>query len=498
MYILNKIKELFGLDTVQIFESFYRLNLQANIHKFPTYEQIVNILNEFNSRDDVELQLIFGEDDVIKVRDNEEDKIEYSKLTQMFELEDEIECKLVINKNIDDNKLSVYNFETFKKEFLKNSMLDILESLNMLMKDREYLTFELDDTSQMFTTNTLFFVGMNDLRGTSESNRLERKCQIEELASFYNIEDYGMIPEDFYCKINLDNPFFDIFEHLKTILSIIYISDNAFIDKKEHILHVKIVGQKQLEYQIDIENLQVSNKVLYKIYNWIYTEGNYIDKIGIAKNIISLHARGMNINEIDERTYASIQSNYNLYQKKNVVQYIELKNKLGEFILEITSSVSDLLLEMSGKMKSNFIAVFSFLFSVILANIVSNSPLDNIFTRDIVLLLDIILSGSIIFSQIVYKEVLYKIKNIEKGYEALKKNYEDILDIQDLQEIFQDDEFIQKRTYQIKRQIKKYRGGWIVLILILIVVLELIGEKTVLSQLLLDVKTYIFLFLTKS
>lgn len=491
MYILNEIKKLFGLDTVQIFENFYGLNLQSPIHKFPTYVQMVNILNEFYSRDDVELQLIFSEDDIIKVCNNEDDKIKYNQLIEIYELDDEIECKLVIKKNVDKNKLSVYNFQAFEKEFLKSSMLDILESLNIFMKDREYLIFELDDSSQMFTTTNLFFIGKNDLRGISESNRLERKCKIEELSSFYNIENYGMIPEDFYCKINLDNPFFDIFEHLKTILSIIYISDNAVIDKKEHILYVKIMGQKQLEYQINIEDYQFSNHILYKIYDWIYTEGNCIDKIGIAKNIISLHGKGVDINEIDEKTYASIQSNYNLYQKKNVVQYIELKNKLGEFILEITSSISDLLFEMLGKIKSNFIAVFSFLFSVILANIVSDSPLDNIFTRDIVFLLDITLIGSIIFAQIVYGEIVYKIGEIEKGYDALKNNYEDILDTHDIQEIFQNDEYIQKTIIHIKKQIKKCRLYWIIVIIILVFSLEFIGEEPILLQLILMLKHFL-------
>lgn len=49
---------------------------------------------------------------------------------------------------------------------------------------------------------------------------------------------------------------------------------------------------------------------------------------------------------------------------------------------------------MLDKFKTNLLAILGFLFSVILANIVSDQPLDNIFTKDITILSEIVLIAS--------------------------------------------------------------------------------------------------------
>lgn len=75
---------------------------------------------------------------------------------------------------------------------------------------------------------------------------------------------------------------------------------------------------------------------------------------------------------------ASIQSNYNLYLKDNVKDYLELKNKVAEFISDIVSKTGEYATSLLDKFKSNLIAIFGFIFSVILANVVSNQPLNNL------------------------------------------------------------------------------------------------------------------------
>lgn len=92
---------------------------------------------------------------------------------------------------------------------------------------------------------------------------------------------------------------------------------------------------------------------------------------------------------------ASIQTNYNLYLRDNVTQYLELKNKVAEFITDIVSRTGEYATEMLDKFKTNLLAILGFLFSVILANIVSDQPLDNIFTKDITILSEIVLIASL-------------------------------------------------------------------------------------------------------
>lgn len=70
---------------------------------------------------------------------------------------------------------------------------------------------------------------------------------------------------------------------------------------------------------------------------------------------------------MDGKTFSSIQSNFNLYQKDNVDRYLSLKNEVGKSVTEIIEKTSELTFDIPNGMKNNILAVFSFLFTVILA-----------------------------------------------------------------------------------------------------------------------------------
>lgn len=140
------------------------------------------------------------------------------------------------------------------------------------------------------------------------------------------------------------------------------------------------MGQRSMEYHDTLENIQGNNN-LYKIYNWIYSGGSIVDKVIIARNIICLHCKYESLLNISDGVMASIQTNYNLYLRDNVTQYLELKNKVAEFITDIVSRTGEYATEMLDKFKTNLLAILGFLFSVILANIVSDQPLDNILQK---------------------------------------------------------------------------------------------------------------------
>lgn len=170
---------------------------------------------------------------------------------------------------------------------------------------------------------------------------------------------------------------------------------------------LQIVGQRSIDYAFKIDDVE-GNRVLYKIYDWIYSGGSSIDKAIIARNIICLHCKYEPLLKVDTKILASIQSNYNLYLKDNVTQYLEMRNKVAEFISDIMSRTGEYATDLLDKFKTNIIAVFGFLFSVILANIVSDQPLDNIFTRDITIILELVLVGSVGYLLICYKQSKFR------------------------------------------------------------------------------------------
>ena len=269
----------------------------------------------------------------------------------------------------------------------------------------------------------------------------------------------------------------ECFSKIETLLSICYIANDAEIVNAERV-EMKISGQRNMSMEIKIQDI-IQNREIVKIYNWIYEGGNTTDKAIIARNIISLHCRYSNIINLDGKTFSSIQSNFNLYQRDNVDRYLNLKNEVGKSVTEIIEKSNELAFSIPHGMKNNILAVFSFLFTVILANIVSDAPLDNIFTRDITVIFEIIIFFSALFLTFSVYETNYKIKQMQMGFDKLKNNYKDVFDEEELRDIIEEDSFKKDVITKIKKQRNWAIAAWIILLIILLVVVEMIsGDST--------------------
>lgn len=201
----------------------------------------------------------------------------------------------------------------------------------------------------------------------------------------------------------------------------------------------------------------------------------------LARNIISLHCRYSALTDLDEKTLSSIQSNYQIYLKDNVSQYIDLKNKLAQFICDVVSKTGDYATMLLGDLKKNLIAIFGFLFTVILANIVSDQPLQNIFTREITVILEVVIAGSVIYLIICHIESQYKLCKIKRTYYLLKDNYKGLLSDVDLQESFNGDKIITDTVRSVERGIWIYTIIWFVFLIVLLLILEHISSSPVIT-----------------
>ncbi|HBZ5207512.1 TPA: hypothetical protein MJX78_001657, partial [Clostridioides difficile] len=215
---------------------------------------------------------------------------------------------------------------------------------------------------------------------------------------------------------------------------------------------------------------------------WISTDGNAIDKAIIARNIISLHCQFTDIIKTDAKTFSSIQSNFKLYQKDNVDKYIELKNKVAEYILEIVNNTGNIVIELLDRLKQNMMACFTFLFSVILANLVSDRPLDNILTKEITVIFEFVLVGSMGFMFISVLEMNYKLKKLQDGYNELKNSYNGIFDDNDILNIFNNDNVFNNNINDAKKKRLIFIIIWIILLLICFVGIELTSDYPIVKS----------------
>ena len=439
-------------------------------------------MEDFPSRDSVKIsfsdisdeKLYFGNRENVLSEDN------FNKYLTDIDCNDIITIKITIDKEIIRNQMSIYCYESFLDDISSLSLFDSLGAFSTLLNGLEQLHFVIYDKPFVFMSKTMSFSGEENFLLSTDISRLERLQECHDISRFSSSKRINLIPEDFKILVDVsDNPITILFEKLCTVLSIAYICTSAFLDNEK--IFTQITGQRSVSYELNIDSIEKNNE-LYKIYNWIFTDGNSTDKAIIARNVISLHCKYTNIVELDDTAFASIQSNYSLYLRNNVNQYLELKNKVADYICEVVAKTGDYATTILERFKQNLIALIGFLLTTIIANIVSSNPLDNIFTKDITLLVYAILMGSIVFLIFSIVETNYKVKTIEKSYLALKENYVEALSKDDILEIFKKDKTFNEVKLEIRNKTMLFSIIWGLIIVLVFLVIDYISSSPILMD----------------
>lgn len=468
--IKDRIKDLSEEERRKSYEaSFSFLSSEAL-----QYSEFINIMQQIPQRDEIKIFLSTeNEEYLILDRGSSEEK--YRNFIEETLENENISVKVEIDKQISGGRFSVYYFEKFVQDIVSLSIEEVLKVFSMFFNETDdYIIFELFDNTNIFYTKTMFFLPIGNNEILCSFDRTQRLMECRETSYFYNQEAYELLPDDFRIEVGYEgNPLKILFLKLETVLAASLLASNSMIQEGK--MKLQIMGQRSVEYTCQLNEV-CGNPMLYIIYNWIYSGGNSMDKAIIARNIICLHCKYESMVDLDEKVLASIQSNYNLYLKDNVTQYLELKNKVAEFISDIVSRMGEYATELLDKFKNNIIAIFGFLFTVIIANIVSDQPLDNIFTKDITIILELVLVGSVVYLFICYKQSKYQMQKVYDSYENLKKMYKGILIEDDIRECFQNDQILLEMKETVEKSEKIFLFIWIAFLIILLVIVESIGE----------------------
>lgn len=452
----------------------YEASFAFRTEQAPQYQEWMAIMQEIPQRDEVKIFLESEEeDDCIITRESGE--AEYISFIQKVLEESEVSVKVEIQKSMREDRFSIFNFKEFSEDLLRMPLDEVMRAFALLFaKTEKCIIFELFGGESVFYTRTMFFQPAGRAMTVDGFDRRRRLQECREISYFYSQETYELLPDDFRLEGGYaENPLRDLFSKVEAILSVCYLASNATLQNEE--IKFQIIGQRSVEYVYRYDEIR-ENPMFYKLYDWIHSGGNSIDKAIIARNIICLHCRYEPLLNMDEGVLASVQSSYNLYLKDNVTQYLELKGKIAEFISDIVSRTGEYATELLDRFKANLIAVFGFLFTVTLANIVSDQPLDNIFTRDITIILELVLAGSLVYLIICYVQSKYQMTKVFESYESLKKSYEGILAQEDIDECFQNNKLLVPMKKSIKKSQRVYIILWIFFLLALLVIIEMISD----------------------
>lgn len=449
--------EIFGesclITCKEVLYSF-QIKYEIAASVLPSAEKLAELCDRCFGYDDIAIRF----DSVEKFSfSNKDSSIQsaYDKYRLSLEPDDTIEVIIDVKKKYTDRTIRVYNIEKFT-EFLCGQKIE--ESLQLfaglLEKEKQHICFQVLNCDSCIHTNSIAFAGESwSWDGTVDRDNYIRNCN--DSSVFFGRMQYPVVPQDFkVVEHTYDSRLSRIkglFDKLRSVLSYVYIANTSNIIGNQAILQFDLDVNGHT-YKLD----QLSrNSYVCKLYDWVYKEEGYINRASIARNIINVYCRTEeDILNIGENVYNSAVANYTIYQRKHTEQYIELKNKLSEFIVESAGQLQELAHDLVEGFRNNFVAVIVFLMTVLLTDSIDlNNFTQNKVSSNFVVVCGIFTFVSLLYMIVTIMAGKMKWRWIEKSYYALKENYSGVLDERDIETAVKNDEAF-KNT---KKEYKKVR-----------------------------------------
>lgn len=455
-------------------DELYSLNFTSKTFD-PQEEKISNnSLSFLNGRDQLTCTVVFGNSDPVTLKSSSLDIpnfIEELRSEHEYQEEELIQISFSIIKKNEEGRITIYDLECFEQELVKLNSNQFLTIFNRAFSGRNKIYFEVHNLDQEFNTSSIYFLSLEQVNDVFESEENVREAHIQKLNTVSHFEGSDRLklsPVDF--KIVNENHTYQIlcerFNFHSYVLSIIYLFDISSIDNQY--LEYKLNGYKSFKGKIDLSRLDLRKISSYfNIFQWVYEGGNLNDKIGLARNILSLHFEDKDKIYLKGNPFQSIQSSYKIYERDNIKQYIELRNKISEQLIDFNNRASKIVENFANGFQKSSLALISFYISTIVIRVLSTGDFINVFTLDAMILSMAFLLGSLIYFFVSRWEIQNQRKRFVQGYRNLKNRYNDLLNPDDIKRILNEDQDYKDDLEYIDKKKTVYSRMWICILAIL-------------------------------
>lgn len=438
--ILQLSNQIFASSSLTLCEDdvkAFSIKYQIAAPDLPTAERLTDLCNKCLERDDIEILFRSVEDFIFKNTGNLVQNRAYEDYKSQLEQDDSVVVTIKILKKFTHDIISVYSIEKFS-EFLSGQKLEKNLQLfaELFAGGRQHICFQVMNCDSCIHTSSIAFAPESEsVVWDSAKSRDSDIRNCNDSSVFLARAQYPLVPQDFaFIEHMYDNRLDRIkalFDKLKNILSYLYIANTSNIVGNKAILQFDPTVNG---YEYTLDQLS-ANKCVWDIYSWIHKDEGGIDRAGIVRNIINIHCKTSDaILNIDENIYNSAVANYVIYQKKHTDQYIELKNKLSEFIVESARQLQELAHDLVEGIRNNFVAVIVFLMTVLLTDSIDFSSFTQAsVSSNIVAVCGIFTLVSLLYMIVTVIAGKTKWGWLENAYNDLKDNYNGVLDERDIQ-----------------------------------------------------------------
>lgn len=387
-------------------------------------------------------------------------------------IDDEDECKLsiTIEKKVHNKHfILIYDFNSFFSYLSTLKVHQCITVVSSLVKKCEgRVVFIGKGFPQQASTNTLHFISELPFINPVHANEFSHQKtweRIKSISQFSGLDECLALPSDFKIETagSLPNEIIEKFNQccLALLLAVVFDITNI----KEDILTGKLNGYKTFSATFDIDKLKKSSiNTYYDVYMWILTGGNLQDKVGLARNLISLHIDPSDNYSLPDSVYYAILSGYRIYERQNIKQYIELRNKMSDQIMNFTEKAGKIVETFASSFQKSALAVVSLYASVIVVRVLSSKNVLSAFSIEATLLSLVFLLISLVYFFICRWEVRQQLQRFSESYTNMKKRNEDLLTKEDIVKILNNDREYKADLAFIKGKQKRYTFLWISLL----------------------------------
>lgn len=485
--MINRFKKIFSLfadkidEVILVSEEYDSLCIccSAKELQFPTEKEFLSEISFINQRDSIHLS--FKRDGDVIENYSSQNGSDFTELIESLKRDktrylESYEIIITLSKKIIDNTLSVYFTDKFISYLANEAFVNFLFIINKLLNSRKFIYLEVQDQNNKinFQTSNICLSNRfdNDIESIVDIKEVRNK-QIKNICHSNLLSSYIFIPEDFYpIDLSKNATLNNLFKKATLIYSIIHLFDIVEVHNLN--IEYKLNGYKTLFHKTCYEEIDISSYFeYYKIYQWVYSGGSIIDKIGLCRNIISLNLDSNSL-KLNDTTFLAIQSGYKIYQKENVKQYIEIRNKISDQLLEIQKNADKIVDDFISDFKKSLFTFVSFFASVIALRIISKENLDDGFSIEVTLLSFAFLAVAFLVMLYRRKEIAQHVTRYKKFYTNLKKRYQDLLDESDISRILNNDKDFNENIHYIQQRISSYSKLWVYSIVIFGIVVSIL------------------------
>lgn len=481
--ILN-LFEFTASESVWVYEDFNRFEFKTKVANFvcPKLAELNDNVNDLLQYSDFRINVFCNDNEPLSLMatsnninsseflDELNEELDYGFEKCVFEI---ICDKLGVREAI-----PVFSLDSFTDYVVKLKSQEQLQIFWRKFAVNGYLAFEiLASNGSEFGTDSIFFLKNRssltvEEKATVAQMRVGRFSSIRSVCHFESANECQFIPDDFKitksqdCSVAL----LDLFSRLCNLISLISLFDITRLTSDG--LEYKLNGYKSVSDKVVTDKLHSeSGDVYYQISDWVYRSGNLSDKIGLTRNLLSIHLISTETLELKGNPFDSIRSSFEIYLKQNIKQYIELRSKISDQIVDQTNKATKIAEEFAGSYKKSIMAFVSFFASIIIAKVFTTKQLNGAFTREATGIAFAFLAIATIYFIASYVEFDAEKKRFIKNYQNLKSRFRDLLVEEDINKIVDNDQIHRDDLMYMKYKVRRFSWLWTSTILIMLITL---------------------------